>query len=250
MEPGRWRYTQKTPVVRVSLALAALSWTSWAAGHCCLSGCIRCPRFLVGHAGSLPQGNVLRRPYNMHLCILIRRSPGDCSRRTSHMCSQSRRSVGLLWIERFRTMQCANGFVTAFGDCCSVQSEPMVSGSVLDATVKDNAMCQRIWDQLRRLQQAIVTGVPSQPMVSWFVLDAMTKDNAMCQRIWDQLWRLQQAPITRVQSEPMGSWSVLDATTKDNAMCQRIWDQLRRLQQAIITRVPSQPMVSWFFWTQ
>ena len=32
MAPGRHR-SQRMPVVRVTLVLAALSWTSWAAGH-------------------------------------------------------------------------------------------------------------------------------------------------------------------------------------------------------------------------
>ena len=75
-------------------------------------------------------------------------SCGDCSRRSPHVCSQSRWAVGLFWTQPRRTMQCANG----------------------------------IWDQLWRLQQAPITRVQSEPMVSWSALDATTKDNAMCQR--------------------------------------------------------------------
>ena len=151
MEPGRWHGSQRMPVVRVSLVLAALSWTSWAAGHRFLSGCISSIRFPVGHPGRLPQWNVPRRPYNIRgwmqahsrqasvglsfscafgsggqlaiaagndltravradgqlVCFGRMRCSngfgtrcGACSRQRSHVCSQSRWSVGLLWTQQ------------------------------------------------------------------------------------------------------------------------------------------------------
>ena len=382
MEPGRWHCRQRMPVVRVSPVFAALSWTSWAAGHCCLSGCIRCPRFPVGHPGRLPQANTPCRPYNMrswhagkitssvartscswalgsdsqsaiaagcvhtcavraedqlvcfgrndsgqcnvptdlgpvmaiaaglasHVCSQIQWPVGllwseaqktmqcakrfgtgcsDGSRRLSHVCSQSRWSVGLLWKQRTRTMQCANGFGTGYGDCSRpgftrVQSDPMASWwsegqrtmqcanrfgtGCSDGSRRLSHVCSQsrwsvglLWKQRTRTMQCAngfgtgygdcsrpgFTRVQSDPMASWSALERRTKDNAMCQQIWDQLWRLLQAGFTRVQSEPMVSWSALERTAADNAMCQRIWDWRGDCSRPGFTRVQSEPMASW-----
>ena len=86
----------------------------------------------------------------------------------------------------------------------------------------DNAMCQRSWDQMWRLQQATFKRVQSEPMVSWSALEKTATDNVMYQRIWDQLWKRQLSHCVRVQSEPMISWFALEKTTKDSAMCQHV----------------------------
>ena len=193
------------PVVRVTLVLAALSWTSWPARHCFLSGSsahwffqevirVGCHREM-SHAGPTT-------------------CEGGCRTNHAHLRWDS---VSVVHLEQAVSWRLQQARLTR------VQSEAMVSGSALEATL-DNAICARIWDHFWRLQPARVTRVQSEPMVSW----CFGSNFGQCSVPTDL------GPVvaiaaggshTRVQSEPMVSWFALERTTMGSAMCQRISDR-------------------------
>ena len=92
-------------------------------------------------------------------------SCGSFSRRLSHMCSEIRWSVGLLWRQPLRTMRCADGFGSS---CGSLSRRPSHVCSEIRSAVG------LLWiERLRAMRCADGFG--------------------------EQLWQSQQAKITRVQ---------------------------------------------------
>ena len=128
MEPGRSRCREAAHVSRgIRLAVAVLSWTSWAAGHWFLSACFSTLRSPVGHPGRLPKENAAPRSYNMRrwMQAKLRQASVACSS-TFADGSDGQLACGLttLPIAAGRHHTCAiraNGQLVCFGDSSNRQ---------------------------------------------------------------------------------------------------------------------------------